>query len=81
MITRGFLERELGELDPLTFARIERLAPTETDVVEARQWLEGDNDELEATLGHPSNERVQAIIRLVRDVWEEPADGATPSGP
>lgn len=80
MVTRGFLERELGSLDPLVIARIERLDATETEVVEARQWLEGD-EELEARLGHPSSVRVESIVRLVRDFWEEGEEGTAPSAP
>lgn len=42
-ISGGELRRLLGDVDDATLSRILALAPTEADVLEARQWLSADD--------------------------------------
>jgi len=78
MVTEEFLLTELGPLDELTQARILALGATAAEVIEAREWLEGE-EEVESTLGHPSSERVRRLVVLLRDFWEGEEDEERPA--
>lgn len=79
MVTEEFLVRELGPLDDLTRARILALGATAAEIIEAREWLDGE-EEVEAGLGHPSSDRVRRIVTLLRDTWDEDEE-EPPSAP
>lgn len=61
--TEAFVRQELVGLDDLEVASIVALGATEEDVLEARAWVEGD-EELAQELEGPSNGVVAQIVEI-----------------
>lgn len=68
--TPAFVSQELGDLDDLERARIIALDASEEDVLEARAWLEGD-EELARTREGPSTGVVAEILAIAQAAAEE----------
>lgn len=72
-VTAAFVKRELGDLDDLEIAQIVALGPSEAEVVEARAWLEG-NDDVALALEGPSSGVVEQIVAIAQAAAEAEED-------
>jgi hypothetical protein len=72
-VTAAFVKRELGDLDDLEVARIVALDPSEAEVVEARAWLEG-NEDVARALDGPSSGVVAQIVAIAQTAAEAEED-------
>lgn len=64
-VTATFVRQELGELNDLEIARIIELGATEADVLEARAWLDGD-EQIARELAEPRSGIIEQIIAIAQ---------------
>jgi hypothetical protein len=67
--TEEFVRQELGDLEDLDVARIIELGASEAEVMEARAWVEGDEDTARALEG-PSTGVVARLVAIAQAAAE-----------
>lgn len=71
--SEGFVRQELVGLDDLELADVMALHATEAEVLEARAWVEGD-EEVVRMLEGPSTGRVARLVDIARAAAEREED-------
>ncbi len=73
-----FVQKHFPTLEDIEVAEIVATQATERDLLEARAWLDGDDD-VTRPLGEPSNERVEKVIAIAEEAEDEDTEEDEPT--